>query len=111
MPRIHTQLEAWAAQYGPIYRVRLSSHDALVLSRPDLVAAIFRDRPDGWRRHPVVQSVLHEAGVNGVFSAEGENWRRQRRLVMAAFDPGHMKSYFPSLLRVTERLNCASHTP
>jgi len=104
VPRIHTQFEEWAAHYGPIYRVRFLFQDALVVSRPDLVAAIFRDRPDGWRRHSVIQSVLNETGVSGVFSAEGDDWRRQRRLVMAAFDPGHMKSYFPSLLRVTERL-------
>jgi cytochrome P450 len=104
VPRVHEQLEAWAAIYGPIYRVRLMFRDALVVSRPDLVAAIFRDRPDGWRRMRSVQSVLRETGTHGVFSAEGDDWRRQRRLVMAAFDPGHLRGYFPSLLRVTERL-------
>ena len=51
VPRMHTQFEAWAARYGPIYRVRFLLQDALVVSRPDMVAAIFRDRPDGWRRH------------------------------------------------------------
>ncbi len=104
VPRIHAQLEAWAATYGPIFRLRLSFRDALVVSRPDLVAAIFRDRPDGWRRLETMQAVLRETGVHGLFSAEGDDWRRQRRLVMAAFDPGHLRSYFPSLLRVTERL-------
>src|SRR6266446_3825218 len=104
VPRIHAQLEAWAATYGPIFRLRLSFRDALVVSRPDLVAAIFRDRPDGWRRLETMQAVLRETGVHGLFSAEGDDWRRQRRLVMAAFDPGHLKRYFPSLVRVTERL-------
>jgi cytochrome P450 len=104
VPRVHQQLEAWAATYGPLYRVRLFFRDALVVSRPDLVAAIFRDRPDGWRRMRSVQEVLREARTHGLFSAEGDDWRRQRRLVMAAFDPGHLKRYFPSLLRVTERL-------
>jgi len=104
VPRVHQQLEAWAATYGPIYRLRFMFRDALVVSRPDLVAAIFRDRPDGWRRMRYVQQVLRETGPHGLFSAEGEDWRRQRRLVMAAFDPGHLRRYFPSLLRVTERL-------
>jgi cytochrome P450 len=102
--RLHAQLEAWAAQYGPIYRARLLLRDALVVSRPDLIAAIFRDRPEGWRRLTRVQTVIRETGSHGLFSAEGEEWRRQRRLVMSAFDPGHMKSYFPSLARVTARL-------
>jgi len=74
VPRIHAQLEAWAATYGPIFRLRLSFRDALVVSRPDLVAAIFRDRPDGWRRLETMQAVLRETGVHGLFSAEGDDW-------------------------------------
>jgi cytochrome P450 len=104
VPRMHAQLEAWAAKYGSIYRLKLSFRDALVVSRPDLVAAILRDRPDGWRRLGTMQSVIREIGVDGLFSAEGDNWRRQRRLIMAAFDPGHLRQYFPSLQRVTQRL-------
>ena len=34
-------------------------------------------------------------GFNGVFSASGEVWRRQRPMVMAGFDPGRIKAYFP----------------
>jgi cytochrome P450 len=104
VPSMHAQLEAWAAKYGSIYRLKLSFRDALVVSRPDLVAAILRDRPDGWRRLGTMQSVIREIGVDGLFSAEGDNWRRQRRLIMAAFDPGHLRQYFPSLQRVTQRL-------
>ncbi len=40
----------------------------------------------------------------GLFSVHGDTWRRQRRMVMSAFDPTHVKAYFPSLLRVTQRL-------
>ena len=33
----------------------------------------------------------------------GDAWRRQRPMVMAGFDPGHIKTYFPALVKVTER--------
>jgi cytochrome P450 len=102
--RLHAQLEAWAKQYGPLYRLRFGRRDALVVARPDLIARILRDRPEGWRRGRGVQSVLREMGIYGLFAAEGEDWKRQRRLVMAAFDPAHLKTYFPLLLQVTERL-------
>src|SRR6267154_2147248 len=104
LPRMHAQLEAWADRYGPLYRLRLGWRNALVVSHPELIAAMLRDRPDGWRRMQAMQAVIREMGSHGLFSAEGDDWRRQRRLVMAAFDPGHLRSYFPSLLRVTERL-------
>jgi cytochrome P450 len=104
VPRLHAQLEAWARRHGPLYRLRLLRRDALVVARPDLIARVLRDRPEGWRRQDGMQSVLREMGIYGVFAAEGEAWKRQRRLVMAAFDPTHLKTYFPLLMQVTERL-------
>jgi len=40
----------------------------------------------------------------GVFSANDELWRRQRRMVMAAFDPSRVKAYFPAISKVAQRL-------
>jgi cytochrome P450 len=40
----------------------------------------------------------------GLFFANDEDWKRQRRMVMAGLDPGHVKAYFPTLLNVTLRL-------
>ena len=102
--RMHAQLEQWVTDYGPVYRIRLGPRDALVVAQSELIATLLRDRPDGWRRLKSMQTVIDEMGAQGVFSAEGDDWRSQRRLVMKAFDPGHLKRYFPSLVRVTERL-------
>jgi cytochrome P450 len=102
--RLHATLERWAARYGPLYRADLGRGAVLVVDRPDLVVQILRDRPDGWRRLRSQQRVIHEMGGVGLFTAEGDDWRRQRRLVMGAFDPGHLHRYVPSLVRVTERL-------
>jgi cytochrome P450 len=40
----------------------------------------------------------------GLFSAEGDDWKRQRRMVMASFSPGQVRAYFPSLVKVNLRL-------
>ncbi len=104
LSRMHQQLEDWVWVHGPLYRLRLGHREALVIARPDLLKAILRDRPDGWRRFELTQAVLNEMGIDGVFSAEGESWRRQRRLVAAAFTPGQLKRYFPLIARVTIRL-------
>lgn len=102
--RMHEQLERWVGLYGPMYRVALGPHAMVVVSQPELVAAVLRGRPDGWRRIDKLRDVLREAGIHGLFSAEGNEWRRQRRLVMEAFDPGHLKRYFDSLALTTGRL-------
>jgi cytochrome P450 len=102
--RMHATLEAWAKEYGALYRFNMGRRQTLVVGRADLIAQIMRDRPDGWRRLQSMQEIIREMGSHGLFSAEGDDWRRQRKLVMAAFDPGHLKRYFPALVRVTERL-------
>jgi cytochrome P450 len=104
LERVHQQLERWVDQFGPMYRIKLAGKTIVALGRHDLVSAVLRDRPDGWRRLKKIALAIREVGGHGVFSAEGEDWKRQRRIVMGAFDPGHLKRFFPSLVRVTERL-------
>ncbi len=104
IPHFHEQLEGWAKTYGPLYRLRMGPRDALVVARPDLISAILRDRPDGWRRLGTLQAVVHDMGVDGLFTAEGDSWRQQRRLITAAFTPSHLKHYFPLVKLMTERL-------
>jgi cytochrome P450 len=43
-------------------------------------------------------------GVIGLFSAEGEVWRRQRRLINPTFHPRHIEGFFPHIEQITSRL-------
>jgi cytochrome P450 len=103
--RIHALVEAWARRYGPIFRFRLGPRRLLVVTDHEAVGAILRDRPDGFRRNPLVGVLGAEMGLQGgVFNAEGDIWRRQRRMVMAGFDPRHIQVYFDELAKVSGRL-------
>jgi cytochrome P450 len=104
-PRIHLDVEAWADAYGPLFRMRLGRFEQLVIADHELLAGALRDRPDGFRRSPYTSRIGAEMGLpQGLFSAEGDEWRKQRRMVMASFAPGHVRAYFPSLVKVTLRL-------
>jgi cytochrome P450 len=103
--RIHRQMEQWCDAFGPVYKLRLAKRRVIVVGDHEVVATALRDRPDGFRRTTRLEEVSTEMGlVGGVFGASGEAWKRQRRMVMAGFDPAHIKRYFPSLQRVTGRL-------
>ncbi len=103
--RIHLDVEQWAREFGPLFRMRLGRTDQLVIADAELLAAVMRDRPEGFRRSPYTSKIGAEMGLpQGLFSAEGDDWRKQRRMVMASFAPGHVRAYFPSLVRVTLRL-------
>lgn len=104
--RMHLQLEAWCREFGPLFKLRLGKRKVVVVGDHEVVAAILRDRPDGFRRTTRLDEIWTEMGlVPGVFGANGDAWRHQRRMVMAGFDPAHVKRYFPSLLQVAQRLS------
>ncbi len=103
--RIHLDLEQWARQYGPLYKLKLANRRVLVVADHELFGAVMKDRPLGFRRTPMLGIISTELGLpQGLFSAEGDNWLRQRRMVMASFSPSHVRAYFPSLVKVMLRL-------
>jgi cytochrome P450 len=104
LPHFHEQLEAWREQYGDAYRLRIWTRKFVVIADPQLATEALRDRPGTFGRTARVSSAATELGFGGLFAANGERWRRQRPMVMAAFDPGHIRRYFPALVQVAQRL-------
>ena len=103
--RFHLQLADWAREYGRAFRLQMGNRQILVLADHEAVAAVLRDRPEGFRRTDRLEAIGLEMGLKaGLFGVNGEVWKRQRRMVMAAFDPGHVKAYYPSLVKCGERL-------
>lgn len=102
--RFHLTLEAWAREFGPMYRFRGGPRELVVVSDPAIIGVLLRDRPDAMRRTTRSARAFEELGTTGVFNAEGEEWRRQRKLVMRALTPEVIRNFFPTLVALTERL-------
>jgi len=103
-PRLHTILSGWAQRYGALYRLKLRGRDVLVVADADLIGEVLRNRPEGFRRRRALRNVMVELGIDGVFNAEGADWRRQRKLAMYALNTAHMREFFARLEQVTARL-------
>jgi cytochrome P450/nitrite reductase/ring-hydroxylating ferredoxin subunit len=103
--RSHQILDRWAAEHGPIYRLRLGPNQAVAVADPDLNERILRARPGTYRRTSIIAPVLDELGGDGVFSAEGAAWRPQRHLAMHALSYRNQKVFYPALRTITERLH------
>ena len=102
--RLHLVLEAWAAKYGPIYQFRLGPRRIVVTSDPTLIEESHRARPELFRRQAHMDDILAELGIKGVFNAEGDAWRTQRRLSVAALAQRHVRELYPSIRMVATRL-------
>ncbi len=103
--RAHQIFEGWAREHGPLYRVNLAGRRLVVLSDPEASMRALRDRPDTFSRSHVLRPLFAELGFVGVFAAEGDEWRRERPLVMKALDPAHLKRFFPVMVTAARRLH------
>jgi cytochrome P450 len=102
---MHLSAERWAERFGPMYRIDLGPRRIVVVADPDIVNTVLRERPDGYRRWTEIESLTEEIwGTPGVFSAEGEDWKRSRRLAVTALNSNHLQRYFGIIATSTERL-------
>jgi cytochrome P450 len=100
----HDLLESWAERYGPVFAFRVGSRRVVAVSDPEIAGEILRDRPEGFRRPAALADVAAELGIDGVFFAEGETWRRQRQLVLRALNIHQVNRRFEVIARSCTRL-------
>ena len=104
LKQLHAVLEKWAGIYGSLYQFRIAHKPVVAVSAPDLINEVLKKRPAAYRRLASIEPVLKEMGINGVFSAEGDQWIRQRRTAMQALNTAHLRTFFPTLVTMTHRL-------
>jgi cytochrome P450 len=107
--KLHQTLEQWNLEYGDVFRLRMARQEFVVIANPETITTVLRDRPDGFKRRRRLEETARELGFGGVFSANGEAWKRQRRMVQHGLDPTHVKAFFPTLMKVTQRLALRWH--
>src|SRR3954470_210272 len=94
--QFHLTLERWVREFGPMYRFSGGPRQLMVIADPAIIGSLLRDRPDAMRRTTRSARAFQELGTTGVFNAEGEEWKRQRKLVMRALTPEVIRNFFPT---------------
>jgi cytochrome P450 len=103
---LHLTAEEWCERYGTPYRFDIGGRGVVVIGDAETINAVLRERPDGFRRWSEIQTISEEMwGTPGVFSAEGEDWRRARRLAVTALNSNHLQRYFQIVSTCAERLH------
>ncbi|MEM8776462.1 MAG: cytochrome P450 [Pseudomonadota bacterium] len=83
---------AWMAEFRtPFFRSYLCNEPALV----DLV---LKERPEDFPKSDRVREGLAPLLGNSVFLTNGEDWKRQRRIIDPAFEGGRLRDTFPAML-------------
>lgn len=102
--RFHLQIEAWAQKLGKFFTVSVASRRWLVVNDLALAQQALRDRPDGFRRMSTLEPIAVELGMHGVFSAEGDFWREQRRVWMNTLNATQLRGFHEQLMAITRKL-------
>lgn len=102
--KLHRIIGDWSKEYGPIFKIQLGNMPILAITSPEAIHYVLKNRPDKFRRFSKMDDIIRELGVIGVFNAEGDSWKRQRKLVSQALNVQNLKNFFPVLISITEIL-------
>lgn len=103
--QMHQKFTGWVREYGPMFRLDVLGHPVVIVSDAATVHALLRDRPEGFRRAGGLKQVMSELNIGGVFIAEGEAWRKQRKLVMSGLNVEVIRHFFPTMAAMTQGLH------
>jgi cytochrome P450 len=101
---LHRIVSGWADQFGPLYVFKVASQRILTVADAETIQHLLRERPERFRRWRKIEGILVDIKADGLFSAEGTDWRRQRKYVMQMLNASHVKAFVPRMEVVVGRL-------
>lgn len=100
----HLTLAKWIGEFGPVFKVSVPGGAMVVVSDRTTAGTLLRERPDHFRRTGGLKMIMNELNISGVFTAEGDDWRRQRKLVMGGLNAEVIRNFFPKMSFMAERM-------
>lgn len=101
---LHRLVSRWADHYGQMFAFKVATQRIVVVADPETIQSMLRERPGLFRRWRKLETIATDIKADGLFTAEGTDWRRQRKFVMYALNAGHVREFIPRLEEVTGRL-------
>ena len=92
-----------AKTYGDIVPLRLLRFPVLLLNRPDLIEDVLITQSKNFIKHFGLRLYKPLLG-EGLVTAEGDRWRRQRKLSAPAFQGARIASYSEAMISLTQRM-------
>ncbi len=87
---------AWMAEFRtPFFR-------SYLMNQPDLVDTVLRKRPDDFPKSDRIAEGLRPLLGQSVFVTNGDQWKRQRRIIDPAFEGGRLKESFGAMFAAGE---------
>jgi cytochrome P450 len=89
-PRANNSVYGWPADaFRTVSKTRrVLGYTVHIVNDPDAIGRVMLDNKANYERPDVIRKLLSGVLGNGLFNAEGEDWRIQRKIVAPTFAPG-----------------------
>jgi cytochrome P450 len=110
--RMRNSVYGWPEPaFDLLYRKRsIMGAPVHIISDPDAIGRIFLDHQENYPRPGLAKRILAPVVGNGLLSADGEDWRKQRRIVAPTFAPGAVAK-MADIIDHAARAQVAAWTP
>ena len=108
--RLRRGLRSWFALLNewdfrvPLGRIEVMGRPLFLVNDPPLVRQVLVDQVERFPKHPLTLWLLQPLIGHAIFSVNGAEWARQRRLVDQAFQVAHLRRVFPQMRGAVEAL-------
>jgi cytochrome P450 len=75
-----------------------------LINHPALVKQVLQETNKSFDKHSVIYNRFRNAFGNGLVVAEGDRWRRQRKLMQPMFGPNAIKQFFALMVDSAEQM-------
>ena len=96
-------LNAWDFRV-PLGRIEVMGRPLFLVNDPPLVRQVLVDQVERFPKHPLTLWLLQPLIGHAIFSVNGAEWARQRRLVDQAFQVAQLRRVFPQMRGAVEAL-------
>ncbi|SFZ86566.1 Cytochrome P450 [Devosia enhydra] len=94
--------ERSAKEHGDVTRLQVGAWPALLINNSDLIEQVLVKQHEKFTKNRVFWRQLEALLGNGLFTAEGASWQRQRKLAAPAFATQPLAGYAPHMVAITE---------
>ncbi|HQY63963.1 MAG: cytochrome P450 [Myxococcales bacterium] len=88
---------------GPLSRLRFLHRWVVMASAPETAHAVLVEHAKSFEKSPGIRVLLHELAGDGLFTSEGDLWKKQRRLMSPLFHAQPLAGYAPTMSDVARR--------
>lgn len=100
--RLAMQREVAAAD-APLVRGRILHLPLVLPATPDACHEVLVTQAKSFEKSPGLRVLLHDLAGQGLFTSEGELWRRQRKLMAPIFTPAALSQFAEAMRQTAER--------